>query len=309
MPRVLDVDNEDILEVGDVIQGLIDNKFDPVDEESYVENAYLLKGLYNNRTFLKDKLIDELKSNLDFQNSKNLYTPAVILLSDASVAQHFFLRANIWPSAEDSLYKRNGPEAFCYGRLHEHNFNFLTLGYFGPGYNSRYYESSFKRIIGYEGENVDLRFTGEHTLSPGKVQLYRAYLDVHEQLMPSSLSVSINVMEATYRGTILDQYAFDNDTFAVDHIYSNLSILPLFLLTAGLGGEDTKEILLKTSEVHPLLNVRFAALKSLVAMAESIDDVEQYLKIGIDSEKKYLRESCSRYLNEVEKSFHWRTKN
>jgi hypothetical protein len=34
--------------------------------------------------------------------------------------------------------RASGAAAFVYGLPHDHNFDFLTLGYFGPGYWSDY---------------------------------------------------------------------------------------------------------------------------------------------------------------------------
>lgn len=49
-------------------------------------------------------------------------------------------------------------------------------------------------VSGWQGETVGLRFIERSTLSPGKLMLYRAHLDVHSQLAPEAMSVSLNVM-------------------------------------------------------------------------------------------------------------------
>ncbi len=42
-------------------------------------------------------------------------------------------RANIWPSENDHMVRASGGASFVLGLPHDHNFSFLTLGYFGPG--------------------------------------------------------------------------------------------------------------------------------------------------------------------------------
>jgi len=48
---------------------------------------------------------------------------------------------------------------------------------------------------GRMGEALKLRFVERSSLSAGKVQLYRARRDIHRQLPPEQLSISLNIME------------------------------------------------------------------------------------------------------------------
>ena len=106
----------------------------------------------------------------------------------------FLMRANCWPAAADSVVVNSGTDPFFYGRPHDPNFSFLTVGYVGPGYWSDYYEYDYERTVGFIGEKVDLRFVERSRLSEGKVMMYRRHRDVHSQLPPDSLSVSLNIM-------------------------------------------------------------------------------------------------------------------
>ncbi|MCG6119435.1 MAG: transposase, partial [Blastomonas sp.] len=96
----------------------------------------------------------------------------------------WFMRANIWPSAQEAVMRESGEAAFVYGLAHDHNFDFLTVGYFGPGYRSDHYEVDPARIIGKAGDAVDLRFVGSSVLHLGRVMHYRARRDVHCQYPP-----------------------------------------------------------------------------------------------------------------------------
>ena len=55
------------------------------------------------------------------------------------------------------------------GSPHDHNFEFLTIGYHGPGYRSDHYEVDPQTIVGVVGEKVVLTPKGSSTLAPGQV--------------------------------------------------------------------------------------------------------------------------------------------
>ena len=185
-------------------------RFDPADEDSFAAAGPLLKRLANNRDFLADIAVAELKDRCTRQSLENRYSSQVIMLHRAS--EKYFIRANFWPSERDSVFKASGTSPFFYHVPHDHNFSFLTVGYLGPGYWSDYYEYDFEAVTGLPGEKVDLRFIERSRLDPGKVMLYRAHRDVHNQLPADDMSVSINIMHASPGLPFLNQYRFDVKT-------------------------------------------------------------------------------------------------
>mgnify|MGYP000566035050 CR=1 FL=1 len=110
--------------------------FDPQDEGSVDHAARALQRLANDREFLGDLLLDMLAGRAASPQSG--YGPQAIVLSPPR--GEWFLRANIWPSERDTCLKSSGAAHFVYGAPHDHNFDFLTVGYFGPSYVSDYYE-------------------------------------------------------------------------------------------------------------------------------------------------------------------------
>ena len=206
MPRIIPCPDEDAIELGDLIEALNDPRFDPADEESFVAVGPLLKRLANNREFLADIALAEIKDRCTRQSAESRYSSQVIMLHRAS--EKYFIRANFWPSPRDSVFKASGPSPFFYHVPHDHNFSFLTVGYLGPGYWSDYYEYDHGDVVGLPGEKVDLRFIEKSRLEPGKVMLYRAHKDVHDQLPADELSISLNIMEAS-PSYPLSQYRFD----------------------------------------------------------------------------------------------------
>src|SRR3546814_11700364 len=102
----------------------------------------------------------------------------------------------MWPAAGDAAYAASGPQAFAYGLPHDHNFHFLTTGYWGPGYVSDYYDYDPESIDGRHGEPMTLNFVERSQLSEGRLMLHRAHRDIHNPLPPDRLSYRLHIMDA-----------------------------------------------------------------------------------------------------------------
>lgn len=216
MPVVIDSSAHEVCSLPECIAALDEMGFDADDPASTASAAFWLRRLANNREFLGDLLVDRLTGRAG-EGIATGYGPQAIVISRpaANRANAAFLRAAIWPSPRDHVFRTSGAESFVYGAAHDHNFDFLTVGYCGPGYASDYYEYDYEALAGFPGEDARLRFTGRATLSPGKLMLYRRHVDVHSQLPPDSLSVSLNVMRVDPAQGWFDQYGFDCETGTV----------------------------------------------------------------------------------------------
>ena len=210
MPLVIDNPSGDTCSLPECIEALADLGFDADDPASTAAAAGWLRRLANNRTFLGDLLVDRLAGRGGEEIASG-YGPQAIILSRPrdNRPNSAFLRAAIWPSPRDHVFQTSGAASFVYDAPHDHNFDFLTVGYCGPGYASDYYEYDYEAVAGFAGEDARLRFVERSTLSPGKLMLYRRHVDVHSQLPPESLSVSVNVMRLDPAQTWFDQYGFD----------------------------------------------------------------------------------------------------
>ena len=100
--------------------------FDPRVEESVEAAAVHLARLANNRTFLGDLLLDQLRDAHRTELGAGGYGPQAIVLSP--VVGGCFLRANIWPGERDKCLRASGATSLVYGIAHDHNFDFLTAG-------------------------------------------------------------------------------------------------------------------------------------------------------------------------------------
>ncbi|MDQ4087042.1 MAG: transposase [Pseudomonadota bacterium] len=303
MARVIPCSDETPLELGDLIDALNQPSFDPADEESFAAAAPLLKRLANNRDFLADLAIAELKDRCTRQSLENRYSSQVIMLHRAS--EKFFIRANFWPSERDSVLKASGTSPFFYYTPHDHNFSFLTVGYLGPGYWSEYYEYDYESVVGLPGEKVDLRFVEKTRLEQGKVMLYRAHRDVHNQLPADDMSVSINIMEASNRLPFLSQYQFDVKKCEVAGILTRTSSEALLALAANHDGGNGRDLVESFAAYHPCDRIQYAALRELAYAAPDVETGVETLARGTASPSRFVAGLSALELARLEANRGW----
>lgn len=265
MPRIIEVTDPQTSGLDETIDALASSGFHPEDEGNLAHAAEWLRRLGNDRTFLGDLFVAELAARHREDNGENAYGPQAFMLSPPGVS-NFFLRANIWPSKDEHMLRASGGASFVYDLPHDHNFHFLTLGYFGPGYWSDYYEYDYEEVAGWRGEQVDLRFVERARLEEGKVMLYRAHRDVHRQLPPDALSVSLNIMHTSGAQAWLDQYSFDVEQSRVGRIVSHGSSEAFMRIAVGLGSGEAVELAQRFGRSHPSDRMRLAAWNALAAV-------------------------------------------
>ncbi len=260
MPRLMECSETASHGLEDCLAMLDETPFDPHDEESLASGTSALKRLANDRDFLGDMLVRELENRFRDSAVESAYGPQSIVLS--RMRGNGFLRANIWPSEDESCFRASGANAFVYGVPHDHNFAFLTAGYFGPGYGSDYYEYEYESVSGWRGEIADLRFVERSCLSEGKLLLYRANRDVHSQLPPASMSVSLNIMHIDPSQGWYDQYGFDLDNSAVTGVLNPTSTECFLRCAVGLGGDQALEFADWVGREHPSDRMRLASFEA-----------------------------------------------
>lgn len=270
MPRIIAAETEDMLELAELVEMLETGDFDGQDEDNFASWGSALKKLANNRTFLAEMVIAELKDRCEGQMRDNQYGAQVVMLHGRS--KKFFMRANFWPATKDSVIRHSGTDPFFYGVPHDHNFSFLTVGYLGPGYWSDYYEYEYDEVVGYPGEDVNLRFVEKARLEEGKVMLYRAHRDVHLQLPADAMSVSLNIVEASHSTVFRDQYRFDVENKKVDGIMTRMSLEPMLALSAYFGGEEGQDLLAEFAAHHPSDRIRWCAVRAQASATQALAD-------------------------------------
>ena len=303
MARVIPCAEDAAITLAELVDTLNSEAFDPADEDSFAAMAPWLKRLGNNRDFLAELAIAELKNRCTRQSLENRYSSQVIMLHRAS--EKFFIRANFWPSDRDSVLKASGASPFFYHVPHDHNFSFLTVGYLGPGYWSEYYEYDYEQVVGLPGEKVDLRFVEKARLEQGKVMLYRAHHDVHNQLPADDMSVSINVMEASNRLPFLDQYRFDVKNCEVAGILTRTASEALLALAANHPGGNARDLVEDFAACHPSERIRFAALRELAHAEPDIDAALETLVGGAASPSRFVAGMCAAEMERLQACRGW----
>ena len=267
MPRVIEGKGAPACSLEECVAALAGSGFEPADEDSLLHAAGWLRRLGSNRDFLAERLLAELKERHKEDAAASVYGPQVVMLSP--LGGEFFLRANVWPSRDEHMVRASGSGPFVYELAHDHNFDFLTFGYFGPGYWSDYWEYDYAAVAGAVGEKAGLRFVERSRLEPGKLMHYRAHRDVHSQLPPDALSVTLNVMHTGSAQGCLDQYRFD---IAKDEIAAVLSPAAneVFLrIAVGLGSEEAQDLAERFARCPPSDRMRLCALEAQAGVLDA----------------------------------------
>lgn len=289
MPIHIIDESRNELSIDGLVDHLIDARFDPTDHQCLVETAPFLRQLSNNRTFLSDLICAEI-SNYHVLQEDNPYVPQVFMLDNERLSERStFLRACMWPGKNDDVLTSSGHQAFYYGLPHDHNFNFLTVGYAGPGYESDYFEYDYSKVVGLEDEPVALEFKERSQLTPGHILLYRAFQDVHSQFAPDAFSVSLNIMENTCRSAVMDQYTFAPGNDRVSSSFSRCAPGALFSIVAATGDGEAKELLTHIFHRHPVDRVRMSALEALMNNATDCLSALEVGRLVNQSHSSFIR--------------------
>lgn len=292
MPRPISAPAAPEYDLEEVAARLDEAGVDLDNEDSLARCADLLAGLARNRGFLADRVVAELKASYRDQLEANRYSAQVFLLHRSR--RGYFIRANIWPAARDAAYAASGAAAFAYGLPHDHNFHFLTTGYWGPGYVSDYYDYDPEAVDGRLGEPMKLHFVERSTLAEGKMLLYRAHRDVHSQLPPERLSVSLNIMDEGEHVPWRDQYIVDLEHGTIAR-RPTLTPGEMLLRCAVHLADNGKDIAEQFAKAHPVPRVRANAIAALAAVAEG-EGRAAGLERGMGDADARVRDDCRRWL-------------
>lgn len=269
MPRLIECHDDAQFSLAACLDALGECGFDPADEASVARGALALRRLANDRGFLGDLLIAQLKGRNREVGESSAYGAQSIVLSRPRGG--CFLRANIWPSEQDACFRSSGAKTFVYGMPHDHNFSFLTVGYFGPGYGSDYYEYDYESAAGYAGERPGLRFVERSALGEGTLMLYRAHRDIHAQLPAASLSVSLNILRIHPAEGWFDQYGFDLESGAITGVLNPTATETFLRCAVGLGGAEALDLAENFGRTHPSDRLRLATYEARALLLEDAE--------------------------------------
>ncbi len=159
---------------------------------------------------------------------------------------NLFLRMNLWPSFNGRQARLVDELAvYSYEEPHDHNFDFLTIGAFGPGYSTDIYSYSSNRDEMLENAAVALEYVESFHLSRGKKYWFQSGRHVHIQRLPESFSSSINIIIKNEAETAKPQFYFDLSESTAKRLTDNtVGKQKNFLaLCAHLKSEKARELL------------------------------------------------------------------
>lgn len=178
----------------------------PFTTAKILEHAWALRALANDRDFLLQEILRYGNAVADGLSNPGKGGATIILAEEES----FYVRANIWlPDGDRSSEDRIS--FYSYDLPHDHNYTFLTVGYFGSGYKTFLYEYDHEKVDGVPGEPSHARYAGTQQLTPGKMMLYESGKDIHIQCPPETPSISLNLIIRPILGRESQQYIFSED--------------------------------------------------------------------------------------------------
>lgn len=292
MPLAIDPPHTPELDLAEVAARLDESGVDLAGDASLAQCSALLAGLARNRLFLADRMIAALKAGYADQLALNRHSAQVFLLHRG--ARGHYLRANLWPAARDAVTAASGAAAFSYGVAHDHNFHFLTVGYWGPGYISDDYVYDAEAVDGRLGEPIGLSAMGQSQLGEGRMMLYRAHRDIHSQHPPEQLSVSLNIMDEGEGVPWRDQYIVDLHSRTIAR-RPTLTSTEILLRAAVHLDENARDIADHFAIAHSVPRVRAGAIAALAAVEDGAGRAA-VLERGLRDADARVRDDCRRWL-------------
>ena len=277
MAIVLKLENEDRLTLPEFVDHLA-TTFDIDEADSLIGVAPYFRALANDPDLIACHFNAEIQRVLD---AKDEPQPVSSPLSLASAAQ-YALQAKIWmpDTLADSL--RAPSDQHQNARLaHNHNFNVMTIGYFGPGYFVDLYAFTAKDDRAEIEDSVDLRFTQRALVQKDCAVICREAVDAHAQVAPEALSISLSLSIFSERTSVTDRLVFDPQKSTIcghiesSDIYRRASIVRL---AGEAGNEQTLELFDALLRRSPCRRVRRAALEGASRVPE-IDDDEERVRV------------------------------
>lgn len=200
----------------------------PLDTEEKIEDCVApLVALSNSAKPLIQEIVTKFLHNFTAEASAIVdYLSNSIVLFE----QHDHLvRLNLWrPLPPRSRFNAFNGRMYAYGYPHDHDFDLLTVGALGPGYETDIFQYDRSRVSGFPGEAVSTELKGRFRLLPQSVLFYEQSKDIHIQYPCDKLSVSINLIsQSRVKGG--GQFVFDSEGTHVRGIpeYAGAKIIKL----------------------------------------------------------------------------------
>jgi hypothetical protein len=245
---------------------------DPSDDDSVMAASSRLAELNNNKSFVIEKINAEISSLAEGRPPEYESAQGTIHGQRISKWGQLFVRTVIWtpPLSNDPRARALQDFTLSFVTPHNHNFALLTAGYFGPGYTTEIYECDPENIEGYAGEDIELRYLETTKLEENKLLYFRPFKDVHAQLHPESVSISLNLIAQVPHIHLTEQYEFDSRQKKIVGLLKGNpvpSLLTPFKILSLLGGDERSvDLVEEIMRKHVNPHVRSRALVTLASM-------------------------------------------
>lgn len=284
--------SSDIIQPDELLDWAISNA-DPQDDASVVACAPKLRALANNREFMRQSLREELRLLAEGKSRMQRSPQAYVHGSRKAAGRMFTIRSVLWtpPLATANRSRVLQDRGFSYVTPHDHNFGLLTIGYLGSGYETVIYEYDPTRVVGFPGEDVDIEYLETCKLSAGKILYYRPRRDIHIQLHPSEVSISLNLISEGPNIDRVPQFQFDVERRKIVGLLRDNDVktqtLPFSIISL-LGADDSLvDIVLRIAGCHESEHIRLAAYRALASVRPT--ELESLAKGGLDDKHPLVR--------------------
>lgn len=187
----------------------------------------LIIELNSDKMLLARQLCTALQGYSNGLPSNIITSQQIILGQNANAA----VRINIWPALHDrSTFTKREKVILSYEEAHDHNFDFLTIGHFGPGYTTEIYTYEREDVLGFSGEEVNLQFYKNTQLKRGNILWFKSGKHVHTQEIPNLTSASINIVFKNKIESSKPQFFFDINNSKIKSLTENTTLKQLNFL-------------------------------------------------------------------------------
>ena len=271
------------------------SRVDTTDPESIAEAAPILAAYANDRDLVARTMAQSMRSILDGVPPP-FVAPQCFLIAKR---EHIMIRANVWtPLKQTGALRSSEERTYSYDTAHDHNFHFLTIGYFGPGYRTHIVRIDPSELAGDIGDSARILESEITGLPAGKIMLYSAHRDVHRQAPPDELSISINVLFNNRDSISKCQYNFAIEqerariiSYTSASIHSRLSMLAEMAVL--VGGDALKDLFCDAAASTTLPpRVRLTCLEGLRSDPSAYRAAMEHLySDGNDMLRRHAREA------------------
>lgn len=255
--------------------------------------ATWLRALAANKEHLLAMVATELSLLTHFQVLNTGQSQGFILHR----TPYYTIRLMVWiPSGHQA---RSIP--FSYDSAHDHAFDLMSAGFFGPGYRTSLYSFDYEAPA-YRADGLTrLDYKGDTHLKEGEVIYYYANKDVHTQHAPASLSASLNLIivksSVAARQTIFDlEDSADKTVKWGRPRFNSLSKLStqrsIFSVLSKHGNARSRNIITKIARDHELDEVRTLAWAGLLGYHDLDPAWAEALK---EEKSRYVRNIVNNY--------------